>query len=87
MIKTFLLWIFILLILCIALPLFVAIALFGTILWPIRAILYGIEKMFSKDKKEEDKKSNKLLEFIFLCYGIAITCLIFPFNIFDDWND
>lgn len=86
-IREFFLWVFIVLILCITIPIFLAIGLFSTLLWPICAICKGIESLLGLNKKEKQTHSDNLQEFIFLCYGIAVACLIFPFTIGDDWYE
>ena len=67
--------------LVISIPVFVAVIAFATLLWPVAFICFLFDIIFRNKNKEN---SNGLEEFIFLCYGLALICLIWPFLVFLD---
>ena len=62
----------------IGMVLFLCIATFATALW----IPYFIWLIFSKVFLSSRDNDN-FIEFIFICYGLAIICLIAPFEIIE----
>lgn len=61
----------------IGMVLFLCIAAFATVLW----LPYIIWLIFSKVFKPI--VDDEFIEFIFICYGLAIMCLIAPFGIIE----
>ena len=58
--------------------LFLCIAAFATALWLPYFIWLIISKVFLSSRVNDD-----FIEFIFICYGLAATCLIAPFGIIE----
>lgn len=61
----------------IGMVLFLCIALFATFLWIPYFIWLIINKVFLPSIDDD------FIEFIFICYGFAVTCLIMPFGIIE----
>ena len=57
---------------------FLGIAVFATSLW----LPYFIWRIFSKVFLPSLDNDN-FIEFIFICYGLSVTCLILPFGIIE----
>ena len=62
----------------IGMALSICIAVFTTTLW----LPYFIWAIFSKVFLQSPDNDG-FIEFIFICYGLAITCLILPFGIIE----
>lgn len=58
--------------------LFLCIAAFATALWLPYFIWLIFSKVFLPSRVNDD-----FIEFIFICYGLAVTCLIAPFGIIE----
>jgi len=56
---------------------FLSIATFATVLWIPYFIWIIISKVFLPSINDD------FIEFIFICYGLAVTCLIAPFGIIE----
>lgn len=56
---------------------FLSIAAFATVLWIPYFIWLIINKVFLPSIDDD------FIEFIFICYGLAVTCLIAPFGIIE----
>ena len=56
---------------------FLGIAAFATVLWLPYFVWLIISKVFSPSI------DDVFIEFIFICYGLAVACLIAPFEIID----
>ena len=56
---------------------FLSIATFTTVLWIPYFIWLIINKVFLPNINDD------FIEFIFICYGMAVTCLIAPFTIIE----
>ena len=61
----------------IGMVLFLCIAAFATALWLPYFVWLIISKMFFPSIDDD------FIEFIFICYGLAVTCLITPFGIIE----
>ena len=61
----------------IGMVLFLCVAAFATVLWLPYFIWAFISKVLMLNIDDE------FIEFIFICYGFAITCLITPFEIIE----
>lgn len=81
--KILFLWLLVILLLVIAFPVFLVICAFATLLWPISLIWSFFEWVVSLFTKKQ-KKSDWFQEFIFVCYGLAILCMLIPISIIDD---
>ena len=57
---------------------FIGIAAFATVLWLPYFIWLIFSKVFLHSLNNDD-----FIEFIFICYGLATTCLIAPFGIIE----
>ena len=62
----------------IGMVLFLCIAAFATALWLPYFIWLIFSKVFLSNLDNDD-----FIEFIFICYGLAVTCLIAPFGIIE----
>ncbi len=62
----------------IGMVLFITIAAFATALWLPYFIWRIFRKVFLPSIDNDD-----FIEFIFICYGLATTCLILPFGIIE----
>ena len=58
--------------------LFLCIAAFATALWLPYFIWFIFSKVFLPSGINDD-----FIEFIFICYGLAVTCLIAPYGIIE----
>lgn len=56
---------------------FLSIAAFATALWIPYFVWLIINKVFKPSINDD------FIEFIFICYGLAVTCLIAPFGIIE----
>lgn len=61
----------------IGMGLFLCITAFATVLWLPYFVWLIINKVFLTSIDDD------FIEFIFVCYGLAIACVIMPFNIID----
>lgn len=77
------LWTVVLLMWIIALPLFLAILTFATLLWPL-CLIWSLINWFIGLFTKKKSNTEDFQEFIFLCYGVAALCLLFPLSIGGD---
>ena len=57
--------------------LFLCVAVFATILWVPYLIWLIIKSIFFKDS------DDAFLEFIFLCFGLSMLCMVMPYGIIE----
>ena len=61
-----------------SLPLVLLVGLFATLFWPVVLFFLLLDIIFDNTWR---RKSYDLEEFIFLCYGLAAVCLLWPMTI------